>query len=63
MGSVGKTNEARFKVNAPTLQSVQNSVARPLNTPKTLRVNTVGRLMRGPTLDGFILTREDGATR
>lgn len=44
-----------YKVNAATLPGVDKNIARPMNAPKQNNIHTVGKLLRGQTLVGFIL--------
>lgn len=44
-----------YGVNAATLPGVDKNIARPLNTPKVNRVKTVGKLMNGQKIVGFVL--------
>lgn len=50
-----------YSVNAATLPGVDKTIARPLNTPKVNRVKTVGKLMNGSKIVGFVL-QIDGKT-
>lgn len=45
----------RYGVNTATLPNADKTVARPLNTPKQNNVQTVGKLMRGQKIVGFVL--------
>lgn len=56
LARVGATPEhPTYGVAAATLPGVDKSIARPLNTPTVNRVKTVGKLMNGSKLVGFIL--------
>ena len=47
-----------YRVNAATLPGIDSSIARPMGTPKQNPVRTVGKLLRGQILVGFVI--QDG---
>lgn len=52
-----------YKINTATLPNVDKNIARPMGTPKQNPVKTVGKLLRGSVLVGFVIQNGQGVKR